>query len=118
MPNIIIKNYEHFNTALPNWDTPKGKYIRTKEQYDRAVKEAGMVKYTGEEKSPKLKDYELSSKSRAIIASVKGKADKRGNVKLSDREIDALKSMGAIGKEIKPYMKSGKRSTKSGGFDK
>ena len=45
MPAIIVKNYEHFNRSLPNWDTPKGKYIKTKDQYDRAMKEAGMISY-------------------------------------------------------------------------
>ena len=42
---IIVKKYEHFNRSLPNWNTPKGVYIKSKDDYDRKLKEAGMVSY-------------------------------------------------------------------------
>ena len=60
----------------------------------------------------KLKDYKLSDKARAIISSVSNSKDKNGNVRLSDRAIDAMKDIGAIGKKIPSYM--GKPDGKGG----
>lgn len=120
MVNIIVKSYEHFNKSLPNWDTPKGKYIRTKDQYDRAIKESGMISYEESNQknaSKKLKDYSLSNEAKKIIQAAKNSKDKRGNVKLSDRTIDAMVSRGIIGKKIPDYMKLPYSYTK-GGFDK
>ena len=107
MPNIIIKNYEHFNKALPNWDSPKGKYIRSKAHYQEELAKSGMkqVEEVGQVSSPKRKEYTLSPKAREIINSSSRIKDKNGNVKLSDRQIDAMRSMGAIGKKIPDYMK-------------
>lgn len=59
------------------------------------------------------KDYKLSEKAQAIIQSVSATKDKKGNIKLSDRAVDAMREIGAIGKKVPDYMKppSGK-----GGF--
>ena len=98
MPNIIIKNYEHFNRSLPNWDSSKGKYIKNKDHYDSEMKKAGMVQVdqAGQVGKPTLKDYKLSDKARAILQTVKQSADSKGRVKLSDRTIQAMKEIGAI----------------------
>ena len=98
MANIIVKNYEHFNRSLPNWDTPKGKYIKSKSHYESEMKKAGMVRSDsfGQVSQPKLKDYNLSDKARAILGSVR--ADKNGKVQLSGRQIQAMKEIGAIKK--------------------
>mgnify|MGYP003349363528 CR=1 FL=1 len=55
MPNIIVKKYEHINRALPNWDTPTGKYIKDKDHYDYEMKKAGMVSYDEAKKKEKLR---------------------------------------------------------------
>ena len=119
MPAIIIKNYEHFNTALPNWDTPKGKYIRTKDQYDRAVKEAGMVSY--EEMQRKVESnknrgdtYRPSSKALGIVKHAISKADRDGKVKLDGRAIKELESMKALKPKVPDYMKIPAYSNKGG----
>lgn len=96
MANIIVKSYEHINSALPNWDTPKGKYIKNKDHYDREMKKAGMVSYEKANKSSQRKEYQVSQTSQEIIREVKATADRRGNVKLSDRQIGALIKSGAI----------------------
>ena len=118
MGDIIVKNYEHINKALPNWDTPQGKYIKNKDHYDRCMKEAGMVSEDKASSSgPKLKEYEISNKARDIINSAKASKDKNGNIKLSDRTIDAMKSIGALGVKIPDYMNIPK-DAKRGGFYK
>lgn|SRR3990167_618845 len=117
MASIIVKSYEHFNKSLPNWDTPKGKYIKNKEHYESELRKSGMVHVdnAGQTSKPKLKDYKLSDKARSIISSASNSKDKHGNVRLSDRTIDALKEIGAIGNKIPSYM--GKPDGK-GGFYK
>ena len=106
MASIIVKSYEHFNKSLPNWDTPKGKYIKNKEHYESELRKSGMVHVdnAGQTSKPKLKDYKLSDKARSIISSASNSKDKHGNVRLSDRTIDALKEIGALGKKIPSYM--------------
>ena len=115
---IIVKKYDHFNTALPNWDTPKGVYVRSKDHYDRLVKQAGMVPCQEGEVTPNRKDYSLSREAKSIIDAAKNSKDKLGNVQLSDRTIDAMKKIGAIGKKIPSYMKLPKKYESIGGFSK
>ena len=101
MPEIIVKKYEHFNTALPNWDTPKGKYIKSKNHYDSELKKSGMVRSDrfGQVHEPARKDYILSKDARKIIEAAKNSKDKNGNVRLSGRAIEAMKAIGAIKKK-------------------
>ncbi len=116
MNDIIIKNYDHINRSLPNWDTPVGKRVKNKDHYDRLCKEAGMVSSDSARSSEvKLKEYKLSDKAKDIIRSAKLTKDRNGNVKLSDRTIDAMRSMGALQREIPKYMKIPDQY-KQGGF--
>ena len=108
MPAIIIKNYEHFNRSFPNWDTPKGKYIRNKDEYDREMKTHNMRPYEeslDKAKYSNLKPLKISDKALEIIRAAKATKDKKGNVKLGDRTIDAMREIGAIGKKIPDYVK-------------
>lgn len=121
MPNIIIKNYEHFNTALPNWNTPKGVYIKTKDQYDRAMKEANMVSYDemhrrAQSNKDKRTEYKPSEKALAIMKHAINSADKKGNVKLSGRAIEGLKEMKALKPKVPNYMKLPAAYSGKGGF--
>lgn len=103
---IIVKKYEHINSALPNWNTPRGVYVKNKDHYDRLCKEAGMVAVedAGEVSQGKLKGYELSAKAKSIISAAQA-GSRNGKVKLSDKTIDAMKSIGALGKKVPSYMK-------------
>lgn len=108
MPAIIIKNYEHINRSLPNWDTPHGVHVKNKDHYDRLMKENNMVSYETmqqQAQSKKLKDYKLSKDAWEIIKTAQNSKDRKGNVKLSDRTISAMVKKGIIGKKIPDYMK-------------
>lgn len=106
MTAIIVKNYTHFNRSLPNWDTPKGVYVKSKDHYDRLCKEAGMISYdkSKEINKKKSKEYVLSDKAHSIMESARATKDSKGRVKLGDRTIDAMVKIGAIGKKIPSYM--------------
>lgn len=119
MTHIIVKNYEHFNRSLPNWDTPKGKYIKSKSHYENELAKSGMrlEEKFGQVSKPKLKDYELSKKARDIIQSAKNSKGRDGKVRLGGRTIDAMKEIGAIAKKIPEYMKLPSHYS-SGGFSK
>ena len=95
---IIVKNYEHFNKSLPNWNSPKGVYVKSKDHYDKLCKEAGMVSVDkfGETGSRSRKDYVLSEKAQAIITAASQTKDKKGKVKLGDKAVKAMIDMGAI----------------------
>lgn len=104
---IIVKSYQHFNRALPNWNTPKGVYVKNKDHYDRLVKENNMISHDDMQRqaeSKKLKDYKFSQEGWEIVKAAKNSKDSRGNVKLSDRTIAAMIKKGAIGKKIPSYM--------------
>ena len=109
--NIIVKNYAHINRSFSDWDTPNGKIVRSKDHYERLMAEQGMVSFEqGEEiaeksRKEKIKPYKLTEQSKAIIASARMAADKKGNVKLGDRAIDALIQKKAINKKLPEHMK-------------
>lgn len=84
------KHYEHYNRAL-------GKQIRSKRQYDEELKKGGFISKDKADEITKKKaekaPYKASPEVRRILDSC-SKPDKNGNVKMSDRGIDALKNMG------------------------
>jgi len=95
MANIIIKNYEHYNRAFKNWNTPRGRYISSKSDYEKALKEEGMISEKeadsqGFHREAQRKDYKVSSETLGIIEAVKGTADKKGRIRPGDRAIEAL----------------------------
>lgn len=121
MPNIIVKNYNHFNTAFPKWDTPKGVYVKSKDHYDRLMKENNMVTLEQAQElnsSKKMKEYKLSNNAKSILDAARMTKDAKGNVKLGDKTIDAMVKIGAIGKKIPSYMKLPKDHYNVGGFSK
>jgi Cdc6-like AAA superfamily ATPase len=122
MANIIIRNYEHINRSLPNWNTPTGRYIRNKDEYDRAMKESGMVSYEvmqqrAAENKNKESKYVPSNRALGIVRHAIEKADKKGNVKLDERAIDALKRMNALKPKPK-YVPKVTNSAKGGFYEK
>lgn len=119
MTGIIIKNYEHVNRSFSGWDTPNGKYIKNKDHYDRTMKEQGMVSYEtmqqrAESNKKKESKYVPSDRALGIVRHAIEKADKKGNVKLDSRAIEALKEMKALKPKLPNYMKVPKGT--KGGF--
>ena len=116
---IIVRKYEHFNRSFKHWDTPKGKYIRTKRQYNEAMAREGMVPY--EEAKERVEKFDdklnkstygpLSRKADSLIRSVHG--GKKGKIALSDRQIDAMKEVGVNFNALH----CPKHYQKEGGFD-
>ena len=45
--NIIVKNWENINRSFSNWDTPTGKYISSKRQYESELAKGGFTPYDG-----------------------------------------------------------------------
>jgi len=93
--NIIVRNYEHYNKSFKNWNTPYGRYIGSKSDYENALIEEGMVTEKeadklGLNKLPEHKDYAVTNDTLALINSVAQTKDKQGRVKPSDRAIDRL----------------------------
>jgi hypothetical protein len=100
---IIIKNYEHFNRSLPNWDNPKGKYIGSKAQYEKELAKHGMVSYEKCEQMVAKNRHEqnkydgLSPEKMKFLHQVKDMADKKGNIPVTDRFVKGLKKHKVIG---------------------
>lgn len=95
MANIIIKNYEHYNRSLPNWHCSKGRYISSKSQYERECRDAGLVPYESID-APEQKRPGHSKDTVEFLEHMQRKADKKGNVSLSDNEIRFMVGKGAI----------------------
>lgn len=116
---IIVKKWEHINSAFPNWDTPKGVYVKSKDHYDRLMKENNMVSAEKQVMRDEKREYKLSDKAKGIIQACKASADKKGRIKsLGDKTIKAMKEIGAIGKkEIPSYMQL-PQDYQQGGFTK
>lgn len=119
MPAIIVKSYEHFNKALPHWDTPHGVHVKSKDHYDRLMKENNMI--TQEEanrrnESKQLKAYTLSKESRDIIAAAKLKTDSKGRLTLGQKMVEKMVEKGILGKKVPSYMQMPSVYAKKGGF--
>ncbi len=95
---IIVRNYEHVNRSLPNWDTPKGKYISSRRQYEDELKRGGFVAYEDglriAEQSSKIEYKGLSTQAENVIKAARLSSDRKGRIKPSDRLIDGMKSVG------------------------
>lgn len=93
MPNIIVKNYTHFNRAL-------GKFIRNKSEYDYEMKSRGFVPYEEgcqlADNKNKEKQWKPSDKVINMIKNTKDLADKKGNIVLGQHPklVDAMKKQG------------------------
>lgn len=93
MPNIIVKNYQHYNRAL-------GKYINSKREYDYEMKSRGFVPYEEgcamAEAKEKEKKWKPSEKLVNMIKNAKDLADKKGNIVLGKHPklVDAMKKQG------------------------
>lgn len=96
---IIVRNYEHTNRSFPNWDTPKGKYIRSKRQYEEEMKRGGFVDFeqgnrVAEQTNKYLDNRELTPKAQAVIKAARLQTDRKGKIKPSDRLLDGMKEVG------------------------
>ena len=103
MVNIIVKRFEpHFNRSLD-------KAITSERQYREEMKRGGYISYEEakerDKNSQEKRDAEKFKVSKPVVdilRSVKDKSDRKGNVKLSDRQIDAMKKHGLrTGEKIK-----------------
>lgn len=98
--NIIVKNYEHVNRSLPNWNTPKGKYINSRKQYEEEMKKGGFVDYEhgsriAEQNNINKDTYTaLSLEAENVIKAARLIKDRKGNIKPGSRLIDGMKKVG------------------------
>lgn len=101
MAYIIIKNYEHFNKALPNWNSPKGRYISSKAHYEKVLSAEGFISKDKADviaenvrnKRNQDKYDKLSPQAMELLQSVN--KDKKGRIHLSGKQIDGLQKLGA-----------------------
>lgn len=83
MEIIVKQSYNHINSSFKRWDTPIGRRIKNKSDYERAMKEEGMV--TCEEAQANIrknKEYNLSKDAENIIRAAKNRSN-NGKLKLS-----------------------------------
>lgn len=116
---VINKNYEHINSSLPNWDTPKGVHVKNKDHYDRLMKENNMVSYDQMRQNCDnngLKPFQLTDKARRILHIVQ-RDKKNGKVQMTTELINRMKEIGAINRnqQIPKYMMVPDGAT-TGGF--
>jgi len=107
---IIIKEFKpHYNVAL-------GKVVTSQRQYNEEIKRGGYISYEeGCERAKKNQDAHqwngISEEGREWVKGVAAKADKKGNVRLSGREVEALKSKGMTDRRLPEHYRTDK-----GGF--
>ncbi len=114
---IIVKNYNHLNKAFGSWDTPQGKLVKSKDHYDRLMKENNMISYEesiDRSRNNGKKAYVLSKDAEDIIKAAKMKRGPDGKVKLDGKLGDALVKIGAINKKVPSYMNLPSSYTKGG----
>ena len=117
---IIVKRWEHINSAFKNWDTPKGKYIRSKRHYYNVLKKSGLIPYEEAcriaEKNSVEKKWVPSKDCIEMMNSVMGKGDKNGKIVLGQHPklVEAMKKKGMTF-ELPDWCP--KHYSKEGGFD-
>ncbi len=120
MPAIIVKHYNHLNKAFPVWDTPQGKLVKSKDHYDRLMKENNMISYEESIERSKYngqKPLVVSQKALDLVNEAKNRKDSKGRVRLDGKFGEELVKMGAIGKKIPNYMKLPQKYQEMGGFN-
>jgi len=115
MANIIIKNYQHYNSAL-------GKYINSRKEYEREMVKGGFVPFekaqqmAEQARSNSRKPYNgVSDKTMKFMHDIKSTADRKGNIRISDRYVEGLKEHGV--KVDCQYDKLPKAYQLKGGFN-
>ena len=105
--------YKHYNKAL-------GCKVEGKEHFKQLLNKGGYVSYEkGQELAAthnknKVKSYDgLSREAKAFIGEVRQMADRKGNIKMSDRFVEGLKKHGV---NVDAAMKARDLSSKQGGF--
>ena len=96
MEIIVKQSYNHINSSFKRWDTPIGRRIKNKADYERAMKEEGMV--TCEEAQANIrknKEYNLSKEAEGIIRVARDKI-RNGGLKLSDGVTQKMIDKGII----------------------
>ena len=91
--------YFNFNKEYTGYNKAMGKYITGKNHFYEEMKRGGYcfkdeADQRVEEVKERRKRYSTSSDAHAILEACKASADKKGNVKMPDRAVDALKNMG------------------------
>ncbi len=102
MQIIVKQSYAHINSSFSKWDTPVGRRIRNRDDYQRAMQEEGMI--TSEEAQEKsknnIKDYKLSQEAHDIIQGAKIRSHKgKVALKLSDGLTQKMIDKGIIKKK-------------------
>lgn len=113
-PNIIVKNYEHYNRAM-------GKWIGSRKEYEKEMVKGGYLPFDKAEQMAEQararnhKPYDgLSEKTMRFLYQAKGRADKKGNIKIDEGFVQGLKDSGV--RVNNDYDKLPKNYRK-GGFD-
>lgn len=95
---IVIRKYEHFNKSLPNWDSPKGKYISSKKQYNDELKKNNMIPFEEAQRMIKDKEKKWTPSKDCIdmIKTVYETKNKKNEIVLGrfPKIVDALKKKG------------------------
>lgn len=90
--NIIVKRYDHFNKSFGNWDSPNGKYISSKKQYQEEMAKGGFEPYDG--KKAERKTWQPSTKLQKSLAQLKDRCDSKGKLRVDDGSVRLMKDMG------------------------
>ena len=92
---IIVKQYEHYNRAFSGWDSPQGKYISSKADYQRELDRQGMItvdeaERRGMNSGAKRMEYVLEKDTKELIENVRQTADSKGRIRPGDKAIEKL----------------------------
>jgi hypothetical protein len=93
MTTIIVKNFTpHYNSAL-------GKVVRNEREYKEEMKRGGYIEYERAQEITahnleKRNKFDVSEKAMDWMRDVKSSSDKKGNIKMSDRQIEAMNKIG------------------------
>lgn len=98
---IIVKNWNHYNSAL-------GVHVKSKDHYDSLMKKGNYI--SQEEQNDRCKNngnkpFVLSKDAEDVIRAAKIKRNSKGEVKLDGKLGEKLIKMGAINKNIPSYIK-------------
>ena len=102
---IIIKDFKsHYNVAL-------GKVVTSQRQYNEEIKRGGYIPYEQAQEQTaatlaKRNEFHISKDAQDWMRDVKSSSDRKGNVKLSDRQIAAMKERGTMTNRENPALKA------------
>lgn len=95
---IIVKKYSNSQRFFPHYSNSFGKFVHTKADYLKEMKERKLEPYNPNQKGRVVPDPKISKEGKEVIKSIYDQTDRKGNFNPSGRLKEKLIKSGVMKK--------------------